>query len=90
MVVAVIAGMMITLFSGLFTTSGVSLPPLALAFLAGYSSDAFFRILEGVIGPRNPSASTPRRLVLPKTEPPPALLQVFRAANVIGLQQAIE
>ena len=59
MVVAVIAGMMITLFSGLFTTSGVSLPPLALAFLAGYSSDAFFRVLEGVIGPRNPSASTP-------------------------------
>jgi hypothetical protein len=57
MVVAVIAGMMITLFSGLFTTSGLSLPPLALAFLAGYSSDAFFRILEGVIGPRAASAS---------------------------------
>jgi uncharacterized membrane protein YeaQ/YmgE (transglycosylase-associated protein family) len=57
MVVAVIAGMMITLFSGLFTTSGVSLPPLALAFLAGYSSDAFFRVLEGVIGPRAPSAA---------------------------------
>jgi hypothetical protein len=57
MVVAVIAGMMITLFSGLFTTSGLSLPPLALAFLAGYSSDAFFRILEGVIGPRAVSAS---------------------------------
>jgi hypothetical protein len=57
MVVAVIAGMMITLFSGLFTTSGLSLPPLALAFLAGYSSDAFFRILEGVISPRAASAS---------------------------------
>jgi hypothetical protein len=57
MVVAVIAGMMITLFSGLFTTSSLSLPPLALAFLAGYSSDAFFRILEGVIGPRAASAS---------------------------------
>jgi hypothetical protein len=57
MVVAVIAGMMITLFSGLFTTSGVSLPPLALAFLAGYSSDAFFRLLEGIIGPGTSSAS---------------------------------
>jgi hypothetical protein len=57
MVVAVIAGMMITLFSGLFTTSGVSLPPLALAFLAGYSSDAFCRVLEGVIGPSAPSTS---------------------------------
>ena len=59
MVVAVIAGMMITLFSGLFTTSGVSLlPPLALAFLAGYSSDAFFRVLEGVLGPRTPGPSS--------------------------------
>jgi hypothetical protein len=57
MVVAVIAGMMITLFSGLFTTSGVSLPPLALAFLAGYSSDAFFRVLEGVIGSPTATAS---------------------------------
>jgi hypothetical protein len=50
--VAVIAGMLITLFSGLFVTSGVSLPPLALAFLAGYSSDAFFQVLEGVLRPR--------------------------------------
>jgi hypothetical protein len=50
--VAVIAGMLITLFSGVFVTSGVSLPPLALAFLAGYSSDAFFQILEGVLRPR--------------------------------------
>jgi hypothetical protein len=52
LLVAVIAGMLITLFSPLFVTSGVSLPPLALAFLAGYSSDAFFQVLEGVIRPR--------------------------------------
>jgi hypothetical protein len=53
MVVAVIAGMLITLFSGLFVTSGVSLSPLAWSFLAGYSSDAFFQILEGVIRSRS-------------------------------------
>jgi len=52
MLVAVIAGMLISLFSGLFATSGVSLSPLAWAFLAGYSSDAFFQILEGVLRPR--------------------------------------
>jgi hypothetical protein len=56
LIVAVIAGMLITLFSGLFVTSGVSLSPLAFAFLAGYSSDAFFQVLEGVLRPR---ASSP-------------------------------
>jgi hypothetical protein len=54
--VAVIAGMLISLFSPLFVTSGVSLPPLALAFLAGYSSDAFFQVLEGVLRSRSSSS----------------------------------
>ena len=57
LLVAVIAGMLISLFSGLFASSGVSLSPLAWAFLAGYSSDAFFQILEGVIRPRTRSNS---------------------------------
>jgi hypothetical protein len=56
--VAVIAGMIITLFMPLFSTSSVSLSPLALAFLAGYSSDAFFQVLEGILRPRSASPPT--------------------------------
>jgi hypothetical protein len=64
--VAVIAGMLIALFSGLFITSGVSLSPLALAFLAGYSSDAFFNILEGVLRPRAGSQAVNTQTVGPQ------------------------
>jgi hypothetical protein len=49
MLVAAIAGTVISLFSGLFISSGVSLSPLAWAFLAGYSSDSLFQILDGVL-----------------------------------------
>lgn len=47
--VAAIAGTVIGLFSGLFVSSGVSLSPLAWAFLAGYSSDVLFQVLDGVL-----------------------------------------
>ena len=50
--VAIIAGMLISLLSGFFAPTGVSLSPLAWAFLAGYSSDAFFQLVDGVLRPR--------------------------------------
>jgi len=49
MLVAAIAGTVISLFSGLFVSTAVSLSPLAWAFLAGYSSDCLFQVLDGVL-----------------------------------------
>ncbi len=49
LLVAAIAGTVISLFSGLFVSSGVSLSPLAWAFLAGYSSDSWFQVLDRVL-----------------------------------------
>ena len=49
--VAAIAGTVISLFNGLFVSSGLSLSPLAWAFLAGYSSDVMLRVLDGVMRP---------------------------------------
>jgi hypothetical protein len=59
LLVAAIAGTVISLFSGLFSSSGVSLSPLAWAFLAGYSSNSLFQILDGVlrIRPRGEAGS---------------------------------
>jgi hypothetical protein len=45
--VAAIAGMVIGLYNGLFASPGVSLSPFAWSFLAGYSSDSFFHVLDG-------------------------------------------
>jgi hypothetical protein len=61
MLVAAIAGTVISLFSGLFVSSGVSLSPLAWAFLAGYSSDSLFQILDGIlrIRPRGEPSAQP-------------------------------
>jgi hypothetical protein len=60
LLVAAIAGTVISLFSGLFASTGVSLSPLAWAFLAGYSSDSLFQILDGVlrIRPRGEGSSS--------------------------------
>jgi hypothetical protein len=49
MLVAAIAGTIIGLFNGLLFSSGLSLSPLAWAFIAGYSSDTLFRLLDGVL-----------------------------------------
>ena len=49
MLVAAIAGTVISLFSGLFVSTAVSLSPLAWAFLAGYSSDSLFQVLDGIL-----------------------------------------
>jgi hypothetical protein len=45
--IALIGGMIVGLFNNV--ASGVSLPPLALAFLVGYAADAFFSFLEGLL-----------------------------------------
>ena len=52
MLVAAIAGTVISLFSGLFASTTVSLSPLAWAFLAGYSSDSLFQLLDGILRTR--------------------------------------
>jgi len=52
MLVAAIAGTVISLFSGLFASTAVSMSPLAWAFLAGYSSDSLFQALDGILRPR--------------------------------------
>jgi hypothetical protein len=57
MLVAAIAGTVIGLFSGLFVSSGVSLSPLAWAFLAGYSSDTLFQLLDGGLRTRTRTES---------------------------------
>jgi hypothetical protein len=44
-----IAGMVVGLFSGFGSDHGVSLPPLALAFLVGYAVDPFFAFLDGLV-----------------------------------------
>jgi hypothetical protein len=54
MLVAAIAGTIIGLFNGLLFSSGLSLSPLAWAFVAGYSSDTLFRLLDGVLRIRAP------------------------------------
>jgi hypothetical protein len=61
MLVAAIAGTVISLFSGLFSSSGVSLSPFAWAFLAGYSSDSLFQVLDGAlrIRPRGEPGAQP-------------------------------
>jgi len=59
MLVAAIAGTVISLFSGLFSSSGVSLSPLAWAFLAGYSSDSLFQVLDGILRIRSRSEPNP-------------------------------
>jgi hypothetical protein len=52
MLVAAIAGTVISLFNGLFTASTVSIPPLGIAFLVGYASDRFFRVLDNLLPAR--------------------------------------
>jgi hypothetical protein len=46
--VAMIAGLIIGLFNAFTISTGASLSPLALAFLAGYAADGFFASLEGL------------------------------------------
>jgi hypothetical protein len=47
--IAAIAGFVVSLFASPSLTGGLSLSPLAFAFLVGYAVDAFFSFLEGLL-----------------------------------------
>ncbi len=48
-VIAAIGGAVVGLFNNFVTTTTVSIPPLAIAFLVGYAVDVFFAFLEGLL-----------------------------------------
>ena len=47
--IAAISGGVVGLFNNLTAVQGASVPPLAIAFLAGYAVDVFFSFLESLI-----------------------------------------
>src|SRR3984893_4403317 len=47
--IAAISGGVVGLFNNLTAVQGASIPPLAIAFLAGYAVDVFFSFLESLI-----------------------------------------
>jgi predicted permease len=47
--IAAIGGAVVGLFNNFAIGQGVSIPPLAIAFLVGYAVDVFFAFLEGTI-----------------------------------------
>ncbi len=47
--IAAIGGAVVGLFNNFSITQGVSIPPLAIAFLVGYAVDVFFTFLESLI-----------------------------------------
>jgi hypothetical protein len=47
--IALIGGTIVGLFSNVTVGQGMTLPPLAAAFLVGYASDVFFSSLEGLL-----------------------------------------
>jgi hypothetical protein len=81
MLVAAIAGMVISLFSGLFVSTAVSLSPLAWAFLAGYSSDSLFQVLDGVLRIR-PRGEPSAPAVPAPAGPAPPCQAAFRSRPV--------
>jgi hypothetical protein len=52
-IIAAIGGFVVSLFASPSLTGGLSLPPLAFAFLVGYAVDAFFSFLEGLLQQMN-------------------------------------
>ena len=48
-VIAAISGAVVGLFNNFTLTESASIPPLAIAFLAGYAVDIFFTFLEGLL-----------------------------------------
>jgi hypothetical protein len=60
--IAGIGGAVVGLFNNFAIGQGVSIPPLAIAFLVGYAVDVFFAFLEGVVQKftkNNPASPTP-------------------------------
>jgi hypothetical protein len=48
-VIAAIGGVIVGLFNNFTVGQAISLPPLAIAFLVGYSADIFFSFIEGSV-----------------------------------------
>jgi hypothetical protein len=60
LLVAAITGMVVGLFSNVVVGQGVSLPPLAIAFVAGYATDYFFGRLDSFLQrSQQPGANAP-------------------------------
>jgi hypothetical protein len=61
--IAIIGGAVVGLFNTFAIGQGVSIPPLAIAFLVGYSVDVFFAFLEGTLQTftRGSAGSSPPR-----------------------------
>jgi hypothetical protein len=57
--VAAIGGGVVGLFNNFTMGQGVSIPPLAIAFLVGYAVDAFFAFLEGLLQSFTKSTASP-------------------------------
>jgi hypothetical protein len=57
--IAAISGGVVGLFNNFTVTQGASIPPLALAFLAGYAVDVFFSFLEGLLQAFTKTKSSP-------------------------------
>jgi hypothetical protein len=47
--IAAIGGAVVGLFNNFAIGQGISIPPLAIAFLLGYAVDVFFAFLEGTL-----------------------------------------
>jgi hypothetical protein len=62
--IAGIGGAVVGLFNNFTITQGISIPPLALAFLVGYAVDVFFAFLESLLQSftRNVSGPSPQAI----------------------------
>jgi hypothetical protein len=69
--IAGIGGAVVGLFNNFTITQGISIPPLALAFLVGYAVDVFFAFLESLLQSftRNVSGPSPQPIAGAKTQP---------------------
>jgi hypothetical protein len=68
--IAAISGGVVGLFNNFTNSPGASVPPLALAFLAGYAVDVFFSFLESLIKSFTRTKDTSEEPPQPKSHPP--------------------
>jgi hypothetical protein len=68
--IAAISGGVVGLFNNFTNSPGASVPPLALAFLAGYAVDVFFSFLESLIKSFTKTKDIAEEPQQPKSHPP--------------------
>ncbi len=68
--IAAISGGVVGLFNNFTNSPGASVPPLALAFLAGYAVDVFFSFLESLIKSFTKTKDSSEEPQQPKNNPP--------------------